>query len=644
MSADRDPAEVIFDGSTDLRVVRLRLFLALVTMFIIPVGIAVPVIYGLTVGRGESVILPTLGIIAAAMVLGAIAVWLARRVLEPAERLDRARVVLEDAYARARAESLRDSLTGLGNHRAFQEELERQWVMATRHNTKLALAIVDLDDFQQVNEREGHVGGDRVLVMVAATLTAGLRRSDRVFRIGGDEFAVLMPGADDEESFLSLRRVLATALEGSSGRPRSMIGSPATPWSFTAGIAAVPGAARDRSSLFREADVALAWGKRHGRTCVTVYDGEKHGQSVERPKAEVAADIARVATVGALRAVFQPIFDLRDGRPRGYEALIRPQPGSGFADPSELFAAAEAVGRTVELDLACLTTSVSAFAGLSLPGSLTLNLSPRTLESDEFSVHTLVQLLQRHAVSADRVVLELTEREAVEDMDRLVRAVEACRAAGMRIAADDVGAGNAGLRLLAQLRFDIVKIDLSLVQGGAVRATSHEVVRTLKDLADRWGALVIAEGVETVEQLRVRALARDPGRSGYLLGRPSACLRPRRWISTSSCNLPRTTWATCSGRGRCPPDPPPTCHLAGRPRTIGWTLTQGTSLLDCAHRTAPPRGICATEATLGRFDRQDRRQVAVVVTTDGRRVHMPIEPDRPRRRIAPFASSLAYRP
>ncbi len=241
---------------------------------------------------------------------------------------------------------------------------------------------------------------------------------------------------------------------------------------------------------------------------------------MQRPIAEVAAEVAKVAAVGALRAVFQPIYDLRTGQPRGYEALIQPAEGSGFADPDELFMAAEAVGRTVELDLACLQTSIAAFAGLSLPGSLTLNLSPRTLEADEFSVHTLVRLLSRHGVDPRRVVLELTEREAVEDLDHLIRAVESCRAAGMRIAADDVGAGNAGLRLLSQLRFDIVKIDLSLVQGGAIRTTSLEVVRTLKDLADRWGALVIAEGVETPEQLEfVRGLGIRAGQ-GYLLGRP----------------------------------------------------------------------------------------------------------------------------
>jgi len=118
-------------------------------------------------------------------------------------------------------------------------------------------------------------------------------------------------------------------------------------------------------------------------------------------------------------------------------------------------------------------------------------------------------------------VVELTEREAVEDLGRVRRAVEACRSAGMKVAADDVGAGNAGLRLLSQLRFDIVKIDLSLVQGGAVQATSLEVVKTLRDLAARWGALVVAEGIETPAQLQiVRSLGIDAAQ-GYLLGRPT---------------------------------------------------------------------------------------------------------------------------
>jgi diguanylate cyclase (GGDEF)-like protein len=493
-------------------------------MFTIPVALAAPVIYALTVGHGQSVLGPMLGIVALTLAMGALTAWLARRILEPAERLDRARVVLEDAYTRARAESLRDALTGLGNHRAFQEELERQWLGSTRYHTRLALAILDLDDFGKINEAEGHAGGDAVLVGIAGLLTAGLRRTDEVFRIGGDEFAVLLPGVDADGAYLVIRRILAAALErqdASHRRSTDLTGSTEA-WSFTAGISSVPGTATDRATLYRQAEAAMLFGKHHGRTFVAVFEAERHAAgAIDRPMADLGLEVARVAAAGALTAVFQPIFDLRTGRARGFEGLVRPMPGTGFADPYELFAAAEAAGRTVELDLASMTTSVTAFAKLALPGSLTLNISPRTLESDQFSVHGLVQLLQRHGVEPTRIVLELTEREAVEDMEQLIRAVEACRAAGMRIAADDVGAGNAGLRLLAQLRFDIVKIDLSLVQGGAVRATSQEIVRTLKDLADRWDALVIAEGVETPEQLEfVRSLGIRAGQ-GYLLGRPA---------------------------------------------------------------------------------------------------------------------------
>ena len=174
--------------------VRLRLFLALVTMFAIPIAIAAPVIYGLAWGFGTSLVVPTLGLLLLAVILGTLTLWLARRVLEPAERLEQARLILEDAYDRARAEALRDTLTGLGNHRAFQEEMERQWAAATRHGQPLALAIVDLDDFKQINDARGHAAGDLLLRQAATTMASYLRRSDRAFRVGGDEFAIILAG------------------------------------------------------------------------------------------------------------------------------------------------------------------------------------------------------------------------------------------------------------------------------------------------------------------------------------------------------------------------------------------------------------------------------------------------------------------
>jgi diguanylate cyclase (GGDEF)-like protein len=513
---DERPPESVLGESTNLRLVRLRLFLALVTMFAIPIMIAAPVVYGLGWGWGASLVVPTVILLALSAALGAVTVWLARRVLEPAEHLEATRRILEDAYERARAESLRDGLTGLGNHRGFQEEVERQWAIAARHSMPLALAIIDLDDFKQVNDTRGHAAGDHVLRQAAVTIATYLRRSDRAFRIGGDEFAIVMPGTDADRGYGVVRRLLAACLDGDAD------GHDGVAVSFSAGVSAIPGLARDRDSLFGQADAALLWGKRHGRTCVTIYDPDRHVASgTQRPPAELSSMIARVAATGALRAVFQPIFDLTTGVPRGFEGLVRPLPDSGFSDSASMFAAAEATGRTAELDIACLTTVMETAARLRLPGTLAINLSPRTLEMDDFSVHALLRVIARHGLDPRQIVLELTERETVEDLGRLRQAVDACRVAGIRLAADDIGAGNAGLRLLSQLRFDIVKIDLSLVQGGAIRDASLEVVRTLRDLADRWGALVIAEGIETPGQLDlVRSLGIDAGQ-GFLLGRPT---------------------------------------------------------------------------------------------------------------------------
>jgi len=507
--------EPLLSGASSLRLVRLRLWLALLTMFAIPVAIATPVIFGLAQNNGQTLIAPMLAIAALSMGLGCLVVYMARLVLEPAEQLDRARVVLEDAYDQARAESLRDGLTGLGNHRAFQEEIERQWSSAARYNRPLALVLLDLDEFKQINDSEGHAAGDRVLHETGSLLTKALRRSDRAFRLGGDEFALILPETDADGANVVIRRVLATSLEGEGRRDASRT------ISFSAGICASPEAARDRETLYNHADAALYWGKRHGRTCVTLYDRERHEGASERQTAELSTLVAKVAEMSAIRAVFQPIYDLATGVPQGYEGLVRPLPNSGFNDAGTMFAAAEATGRTAELDIACLHTVMEAAARLRLSGSLTINLSPRTLETDEFSIQTLLRMIVRHGLDPRRIVLELTEREAIENLDRLRSAVEVCRVAGIRLAADDVGAGNAGLRLLSQLRFDIVKIDLSLVQGGSDRSQSFEIVRTLRDLADRWGATAIAEGIETPVHLQlVRSLGIAAGQ-GYLLGRPT---------------------------------------------------------------------------------------------------------------------------
>ncbi len=459
---------------------------------------------------------PAVGAVSLLILLaGMLVVWMSRQILRPAEELASSRGQFADLYQEARIAALRDSLTGLGNHRAFQEELDRQLDQSQRYRVPMSLVIIDLDEFKLVNDAHGHAVGDRVLNEVARIIRATIRHADRAFRIGGDEFAVILPHTDSAGGDILARRLLQRML---ADRPHSEY---PLPISFSAGVVAAPEHGSSRLQLFAEADAALYWGKRHGRTLVSTYDPIRDRKAIdETMRTELSASVASVVSDRALHVAYQPIIHLPTGRVLGYEGLIRVPASSGFSGPASLFAAAEATGHTFELDRACLETTVAGSVQIPDPLLITLNLSPRSFEAPEFSASSLLAILQRNGLDPSRVILELTERETIEDMDRVVEALEECRAAGIRIAADDVGAGNAGLRLLSQFKFDVMKIDLSLVQAGAGREPVLAVLGSLVDLAQRWGALTVAEGVETPEQLRaIRRLGIDAAQ-GYLLGRP----------------------------------------------------------------------------------------------------------------------------
>lgn len=455
-------------------------------------------------------------LIVGSIVVPALMAIVARGILREAASLDLERSEMQELYGQARRAALLDGLTGLGNHRAFQDELARQLQDAHRHRIPVALLLFDIDGLKAVNDGTGHDAGDRLLAAVGQIAAAIMRRGDRAFRVGGDEFAIILPNSDVETGQAVGRRILAAALGG--GDPSA----PIEPFSLSVGVSAFPSPSTEPHDLYRHADAALYWCKRHGRTAVVTFDARHHGDAAtERPIAQLAADVARVLKSRALRPVFQPIFSMESGIPVGFEGLVRPTDGAPFPDAGSLFAAAEAAHQTVELDLLCLEI-VAAGAAALLPEDvyLSVNLSPRTLESSMFRASDVKGIFRRHGIALSRIVVELTERETVEDLDELRRNVKTLRSAGLRLAADDVGAGNAGLRLLSAIQFDVVKIDLSLVQDGTAHDPSHAILRALQALAVQWNASVVAEGVETSEQLAVvRALGITAGQ-GYLLGRP----------------------------------------------------------------------------------------------------------------------------
>ncbi|MGH2446486.1 MAG: EAL domain-containing protein [Candidatus Limnocylindria bacterium] len=450
-------------------------------------------------------------LIVAALAATGVAALLLGRAVAP---LVASQADLQVRYEEALADALRDPLSGLGNHRAFHEELDRQVEAARRYEVPLALILLDLDEFKSVNDGRGHAGGDRVLRGFGALLATTVRRADRPYRIGGDEFAVLLPHTDAEGARVVARRILAQALQPAV-RDEDL-----EPISFSAGISSLPGQSDNRAQLYAQADAALYAAKRGGRTDVVVFDP----QVATEPAFEggSSAAMADVIARGQLRPVYQPIVALASGRVIGVEGLIRPVPPAPFADPAALFAAAESSGRLTALDLACVETIVAGAALLPPDQFLSLNLSPPTVEAPEFSSAALLGILARYGFSPERLVVELTERQGIGDPGRVRAKLDACRHAGIRFAADDIGAGNAGLRLLAEIPFDVLKVDLTLVQRSAGSGPSSAVLGSVVELATRTGALVIAEGVEHASQVaQLVALGIGAGQ-GYHLGRPGA--------------------------------------------------------------------------------------------------------------------------
>jgi diguanylate cyclase (GGDEF)-like protein len=411
--------------------------------------------------------------------------------------------------------SLTDNLTSLGNHRAFQEELDAQLARADRRGGFLSLAVVDIDDFKAINDRHGHLHGDRVLAAMGALL-GECRKGDRTFRVGGDEFAVVLPDAQSVQASILMERIREAA-------PGRLLGA-----TLSIGIATLtPGQKLDAVTLRAQADAALYAGKESGRNTVITYADAERGELVLSPAKAQA--LRKLIDDGHVDVVFQPIWDSYQGRPFGFEALARPPARCGFAGPQEAFEIAERIGRAPALDAICLRAILARAGELPPDTLLFINIVPETLDRDLLSGTMLVDAVLGAGIPPGRVVIELTER-AMPHLDIIIREAKRLQSLGFKLALDDTGAGNAGLEVLRQLAVDFVKIDRAVVMQAMTDPTARAIVASIVAIAYAMGASVIAEGIETVDALDF--VRRDVmqgwhpesgirGIQGYLLGRPA---------------------------------------------------------------------------------------------------------------------------
>jgi diguanylate cyclase (GGDEF)-like protein len=408
----------------------------------------------------------------------------------------------------------RDGLTDLPNQRAFQDDFRHVVSSAHRLEEPLALAVLDIDDFKFLNDRHGHPHGDGVIRQVASVLRDG-RTADRAFRVGGDEFALLMQRTDAAGA-----RELTRRLSRAFADERV---------SVSIGVSELrPG--QDAASLRGEADAALYEAKRHGGNRAVHY-GDVRDDVVLTTSDKMLA-VRNLLEQQKLDTVFQPIWDLTEGTLVGVEALSRPDPSYGFTGPSEAFDVAERVGRVHELDQLCIAKALSVAPRLPDGVLLFLNVSPSTLDLDADEDSWLQQAIEAAGLAPERVVVEVTERFGGRTTS-VIKSLLGLREAGFKLALDDVGTGNAGLEMLRRVDAEFVKIDRGIVAAAPTEPAARAVLMAMATFAHQTGAFVIAEGIEDADTLDFVRSVDDSdlapasliqGGQGFGLGRPAYAL------------------------------------------------------------------------------------------------------------------------
>jgi diguanylate cyclase (GGDEF)-like protein len=422
------------------------------------------------------------------------------------------RAALEEELRR---QALEDPLTGLANRTLFKDRVEHALNRRSDDGPAIAVAFLDIDDFKTVNDSLGHAAGDELLVTVAQRIKESVRTSDTVARLGGDEFAVLLD--DVEDVAVPAHRILQAL-----ATPISLEGKLVTVHG-SVGIA-LHESGQTAADLLRNADVAMYKAKGEGKGGYKAFDETMHGAAIERfdLKNELLAAISN----DEFRLHYQPIMDLSTGRRKAVEALVRwEHPLRGTVSPGSFIPLAEETGAIVPIGRWVLNTACEQVAEWrQSPDSsdlrLCVNVSPSQL-GDSLLVSDVSRALKKSGLPAEALVLEITESAFLLSDEQLAATIGELAALGVFIALDDFGSGYSSLGYLSKLPIGILKIDLSFVsridQGPEEAAVAQAIIM----LGHTLGLEIVAEGIETTEQLAELRRRGCPLGQGFLLGRPA---------------------------------------------------------------------------------------------------------------------------
>ena len=427
------------------------------------------------------------------------------------------------AEEQLRRRALHDSLTGLPNRALLQDRVATALAAARRTGTPVALLMMDLDQFKEINDTLGHSTGDRLLQEVARRLEHLLRDCDTVARLGGDEFAVLIT-TDAEGAERVAERIVTTIAEPFD------LGAVRVQTGVSIGIARAPEHGADPDTLTQRADVAMYAAKRAGRGFAT-YAVEEDRSSVRR--LALGTDLRDAVDRAELVLHYQPQLDISSGRVVGVEALLRWQhPRFGLLLPSEFIELAEVTGSIRPLTQWVIREAVTEASRLRDAGHdlvMAVNVSGRNLYEAEL-VGDIAEQLVRSRVRPDHLLLELTESQLVDDPSQVMTVLTLASEMGVRLAIDDFGTGWSSLANLTRLPIDQIKIDRSFVSRMLHGGDDAVVVRSILDLGHNLGLTVVAEGVEDEPTLQALADLGCDQAQGYHLARPVPAADLRTWL------------------------------------------------------------------------------------------------------------------
>ena len=406
-----------------------------------------------------------------------------------------------------------DPMTGLLNRTKFTEQLNSCVARLERYGTPFSVMFLDLDQFKSVNDSRGHMAGDRLLVMVARRIQGLVRETDFAARLGGDEFAIIFPNLCDVDQL----GALASRIIGEIRRPFQFDDDQIS-IGVSIGMAMAPLNGTRADQILRNADLALYRAKADGRSVYRFFESTMDSEARERQMLEL--ELRDALTKDELVLYYQPLVGALDGRPTGFEALIRwNHPTRGLVSPAQFIPVAEQSNLIV--DIGDWTIVHACMAAATWPEHLTVavNLSAKHFRRSDIAI-VVKHALAVSGLAAHRLEIEITEGLLMENPEEVVEKLVELRQLGVAIAMDDFGTGYSSLSYLLKFPFDKIKIDRSFVDASSDDAVARDILKAIASLGKTLKLKITAEGVETKAQADFLAGIACHQLQGFYFARP----------------------------------------------------------------------------------------------------------------------------